>query len=45
VAYGFALAHFNATPIMVIKTLCVCNCLLLAICAWYTWGVKAEHHS
>ena len=45
VGYGFALAHFNATPIMVIKTLGVCNCLLLAICAWYTWGVKHEQHA
>jgi O-antigen/teichoic acid export membrane protein len=45
VSYGFALSRFHDTPITVIKTLCVGNCLLLAICAWYTWGVKAKEHS
>jgi hypothetical protein len=25
---------------MVIQTLVVCNVLLLAVCAFYTWGVK-----
>jgi O-antigen/teichoic acid export membrane protein len=40
IGYGFALSRFHDTPIMVIKTLCVGNCLLLAITAWYTWGGK-----
>ena len=40
VGYGLALTHFHATPKMVIQTLCVGNLLLLAVCAWYTWGEK-----
>jgi len=40
VGYGFALSRFHDTPVMVIKTLCVGNSLLLAVCAWYTWGCK-----
>ena len=38
--YALALTQFHATPVMVIKTLCVCNVLLLAVCSFYTWGVK-----
>ncbi len=38
--YAFALSRFHDTPVTVIKTLAACNTLLLAICAWYTWGVK-----
>ena len=38
--YVFALTQFHATPVMVIKTLGVCNVLLLGVCAFYTWGVK-----
>jgi O-antigen/teichoic acid export membrane protein len=38
VGYAFALSRFHGTPVTVIKTLCVCNSLLLAVCAWYTWG-------
>jgi 4-amino-4-deoxy-L-arabinose transferase-like glycosyltransferase len=38
--YVFALTRFHATPVMVIQTLGACNLLLLAVCAWYTWGVK-----
>ncbi|HOX55674.1 MAG TPA: hypothetical protein P5205_05255 [Candidatus Paceibacterota bacterium] len=44
VGYAFALTRFHDSPVTVIKTLCVCNSLLLAICAWYTWGVKAQFH-
>jgi O-antigen/teichoic acid export membrane protein len=40
VGYGLALSRFHDTPVMVIKTLFVGNTLLLAVCAWYTWGVK-----
>jgi len=40
VGYAFAISRFHATPVMVIQTLCVCNTLLLAICAYYTWGVR-----
>jgi len=43
-AYGLALTQFHATPIMVIKVMGMGNCLLLAICAWYTWGRKTGHH-
>ncbi len=42
VGYVFALTQFHTTPVMVIKILTACNCLLLAICAWYTWGAKAK---
>jgi O-antigen/teichoic acid export membrane protein len=38
--YVFGLTQFHETPVMVIKTLGVCNVLLLAVCAFYTWGVK-----
>jgi len=40
VVYVFALTQFHATPVMVIKTLAGCNVLLLAVCAYFTWGVK-----
>ncbi len=42
VAYAVALTQFNDSPVTVIKTLTVCNTLLLVICAWFTWGVKAK---
>jgi O-antigen/teichoic acid export membrane protein len=38
IGYAFALSHFHDTPVMVIKTLGVGNLVLLAVCAWYTWG-------
>jgi len=40
VVYAVALSRFHATPVMVIKTLGVGNLLLLAVCAYYTWGGK-----
>ncbi len=40
VVYAFALTRFHATLVMVLQTLGVANLLLLAICAWYTWGEK-----
>ena len=44
VAYAFALTRFHDTPVMVIRTLCVGNSLMLAICAWYTWIWKTPDH-
>ena len=38
--YVFALTRFHATPVMVIQTLGACNVLLLAVCAYYTWGLR-----
>jgi O-antigen/teichoic acid export membrane protein len=38
VGYALGLSHFHSSPVMVIKTLTVGNSVLLAICAWYTWG-------
>ena len=38
VGYAFALTQFHDSPITVIKVLGSANLLLLAICAWYTWG-------
>jgi O-antigen/teichoic acid export membrane protein len=38
VGYTIALTQFHATPVMVIKTLGLGNLLLLAVCAYYTWG-------
>jgi O-antigen/teichoic acid export membrane protein len=40
VVYVFALTRFHDTPVMVIQTLGACNLMLLAVCAFYTWGVK-----
>jgi O-antigen/teichoic acid export membrane protein len=40
IAYAFGLSRFHDTPVMVIQTLGVGNLLLLAVCAFYTWGVK-----
>jgi O-antigen/teichoic acid export membrane protein len=40
VVYVVALSRFHNTPVTVIQTLGVCNVLLLAVCAFYTWGVK-----
>ncbi len=34
--YGFALTHFHGSLVQVLQTLGVANCLLLAICAWFT---------
>ena len=38
--YAFALTRFHDTPVTVIQTLGACNLLLLAVCAYYTWGGK-----
>jgi O-antigen/teichoic acid export membrane protein len=38
VGYALALNRFHETPVMVIKTLGIGNLVLLAVCAWYTWG-------
>ena len=41
-AYGIALTQFHDSLVTVLKTLGVFNLLLLAVCAWFTWGVKAK---
>jgi len=41
-AYGFALTRFHDSLITVLKTLGVFNLLLLAVCVWFTWGVKEK---
>jgi O-antigen/teichoic acid export membrane protein len=38
VGYGFALAHFHQTPVMVIQVMALADLALTAVCAWYTWG-------
>jgi O-antigen/teichoic acid export membrane protein len=46
IGYALGLHYFHDTPVMVIKTLGVGNLVLLAVCAWYTWGpgaAKAKH--
>jgi len=40
-AYGFALTRFHDSLAMVLQTLGVFNLLMLGVCAWFTWGVKA----
>ena len=40
IGYGFALTQFHDSLQTVLKTMGVCNLLLLAVCAWFTWGVK-----
>jgi O-antigen/teichoic acid export membrane protein len=41
-AYALALTRFHSTPVTVIKTMGVFNTLLLAACAWFTWGTKND---
>jgi len=40
VAYGYALTQFHSSLQMVLKTMGVCNIVLLLVCAFFTWGVK-----
>jgi O-antigen/teichoic acid export membrane protein len=40
--YGLALTQYHDSFVTVLKTLCVFNLLLLAVCAWFTWGVKVK---
>jgi ABC-type transport system involved in Fe-S cluster assembly fused permease/ATPase subunit len=40
--YGLALTQYHDSFVTVLKTLCVFNLLLLAVCAWFTWGVKGK---
>ena len=42
VGYVLALTQFHDTPVTVIKILFTSNCLLLGICALYTWVLKPE---
>jgi O-antigen/teichoic acid export membrane protein len=41
-AYALALTQFHDSMVTVLKTLGIFNCLLLAICAWFTWFAKPE---
>jgi O-antigen/teichoic acid export membrane protein len=38
--YLAALLRFHDTLVTVLRTLGIFNALLLAVCAWFTWGVK-----
>jgi len=40
VAYGFALTRFHASLQMVLKTMGLCNIVLLLVCAFFTWVVR-----
>lgn len=40
--YAFALTRFHSSPQAMIQTLGVFNTLLLAVCAWFTWGAKHQ---
>jgi O-antigen/teichoic acid export membrane protein len=40
--YGLALTQYHDSFVTVLKTLCVFNLLLLAVCAGFTWGVKGK---
>ena len=40
--YGLALTQYHDSFVTVLKTLGVFDLLLLAVCAWFTWGVKAK---
>jgi O-antigen/teichoic acid export membrane protein len=40
VAYGWALTRFHDSLQMVLKTMGVCNVMLLLVCAWFTWAMK-----
>jgi O-antigen/teichoic acid export membrane protein len=37
IAYGFALTHFNDSPVTVLKTMGLFNVVLALVCAWFTW--------
>jgi O-antigen/teichoic acid export membrane protein len=45
IAYGFALTRFHDSLQMVLKTMGLCNLVLLLICAWFTWGNKPAQSS
>lgn len=40
VAYGFALTRFHDSLQMVLKTMGLCNIVLLVVCAFFTWVVR-----
>jgi O-antigen/teichoic acid export membrane protein len=40
--YMAALTHFHDSLVTVLKTLGVFNLALLAVCAWFTWGTRAQ---
>ena len=44
-AYGFALTRFHQTPVAVLQTMGVCNLVLLALCAIFTWLGKGSASS
>ena len=41
-AYAFALTRLHDSLVMVLQTLGAFNLLLLALCAWFTWGTKPK---
>lgn len=41
-AYGLTLTFFHKTPVMVLQVLGAFNVLLVAVCAWFTWGMKGR---
>jgi len=41
-AYAFALTRFHDSLVSVLKTIGVAGLLALLICAWFTWGAKAQ---
>jgi O-antigen/teichoic acid export membrane protein len=45
VLYPLGITCFHAEPKNVLQTMGVSNLLFLAICAWYTWRLKAEEKS
>ena len=38
--YMFALSRFHGSLTVVLQTMGVFNLVLLAVCAWFTWGTK-----
>jgi O-antigen/teichoic acid export membrane protein len=42
-AYAFALTRFHSSLVAVLQIVGVANCLLLAICAWFTWAGKSQN--
>jgi hypothetical protein len=42
IVYGVTLTHFHKTPVMVLQVLGACNLVLVAVCAWFTWGMKSS---
>jgi hypothetical protein len=40
IAYGLTLTYAHSSPEVILRILCVFNLIVLAACAWFTWGTN-----